>query len=156
MPRVSIQTEDFDLSREVTAVRDQDLGVGAITSFVGTVRDRMGGAVADPAAAIRCLELEHYPGMTEAAIEAMIDQAFARFDIRAARVVHRVGPLGPGEQIVLVVVASAHRGHQTSLRTYKGVLQQPSWFSLHALHRHLRNQPRRDTQLHQVTHHQSQ
>jgi molybdopterin synthase catalytic subunit len=110
VPRVSIQTEDFDLSREVKAVRDQDLGVGAVTSFVGTVRDRMGGAVADPAAAIRCLELEHYPGMTEAAIEVMIDQAFARFDIRAARVIHRVGPLGPGEQIVLVVVASAHRG----------------------------------------------
>jgi molybdopterin synthase catalytic subunit len=74
------------------------------------VRDRLGGTAADPAAAVQRLELEHYPGMTEAAIEAMIDQAFTRFDIRAARVIHRVGPLDPGEQIVLVVVASAHRG----------------------------------------------
>lgn len=108
--RVSIQTEDFDVSHEVRAVREQDLGVGAVTSFVGTVRDRLGGAAADPGAAVQRLELEHYPGMTEAAIEAMIDQAFARFDIRATRVIHRVGPLDPGEQIVLVVVASAHRG----------------------------------------------
>jgi molybdopterin synthase catalytic subunit len=56
------------------------------------------------------MELEHYPGMTEGAIEAMIDQAFARFDIRAARVIHRVGPLLPRDQIVLVLVSSAHRG----------------------------------------------
>ena len=109
-PRVVIQTQDFDLSAEVAALHREDRGVGAVTSFVGTVRDRNGPAVPDAPADVQRMELEHYPGMTEAAIEAMIDQAFARFDIRAARVIHRVGPLGPGEQIVLVVVASAHRG----------------------------------------------
>ena len=107
MRRVTIQTADFDLAGEVAALRAGDLGVGAVASFVGTVRDRHGGGRAGEVSA---LELEHYPGMTERAIEAMIDAALARFDIRAARVVHRVGPLAPGEQIVLVVVAAAHRG----------------------------------------------
>ena len=109
MPRVSIQTADFDLSAEVAALRAGDGGVGAVVSFVGTVRDR-DGALPAAAATITALELEHYPGMTEASIEAMIDQAEARFDIRAARVVHRVGPLQPLDQIVLVAVTSAHRG----------------------------------------------
>jgi len=104
VPRVSIQAEDFDLSAEVAALRARDGGVGAVVSFVGTVRDRSHGA------ALSTMELEHYPGMTERAIEAMIDEAGRRFDIRAARVVHRVGPLQPLEQIVLVAVASAHRG----------------------------------------------
>ena len=104
MHRVSIQTADFDLSAEVAALRAGDGGVGAIASFVGTVRDRNDGS------AIGGMELEHYPGMTERAIEAMIDEAGRRFDIRAARVVHRIGPLRPGDQIVLVAVASAHRG----------------------------------------------
>ncbi len=101
---VSIQTQDFDLSAEVAALRAGDGGVGAIASFVGTVRDRSDGS------AVSAMELEHYPGMTERAIEAMIDTARQRFDIRAARVVHRVGPLAVGEQIVLVAVSSAHRG----------------------------------------------
>ena len=101
---VSIQTADFDLSAEVAALRAGDGGVGAIASFVGTVRDRSDGS------AVSAMELEHYPGMTERAIEAMIDTARQRFDIRAARVVHRVGPLALGEQIVLVAVSSAHRG----------------------------------------------
>jgi len=104
MPRVSIQTADFDLSAEVAALRDGDAGVGAVASFIGTVRDRSDGA------GVSAMELEHYPGMTENAIEAMIDAAMQRFDIRAARVVHRVGPLLPQDQIVLVAVASAHRG----------------------------------------------
>lgn len=104
-PRVTIQTDDFDLGAEVAALRAHDPGVGAVASFVGTVRDR-----GDGQAGISALELEHYPGMTEKAIEAMIDEAFARFPIRAARVVHRVGPLAPLDQIVLVVVTSAHRG----------------------------------------------
>lgn len=104
MSRVSIQTQDFDLSAEVARVRAGDGGVGAVASFVGTVRERSDGQT------VRAMELEHYPGMTEAAIEAMIDQALARFDIRAARVVHRVGLLQAGEQIVLVAVSSAHRG----------------------------------------------
>ncbi len=102
--RVSIQTEDFDLGAEVAALREGDPGVGAVASFIGTVRDRSDGA------GVSEMELEHYPGMTERAIEAMIDEAKQRFDIRAARVVHRVGRLLPGEQIVLVAVSSAHRG----------------------------------------------
>jgi molybdopterin synthase catalytic subunit len=103
MQRVAIQTADFDLGAEVTALRQADHGVGAIASFVGTVRARSDGQ------AVSAMELEHYPGMTERAIEAMIDEAQKRFDIRAARVVHRVGLLQAGEQIVLVAVASAHR-----------------------------------------------
>ncbi len=104
MPRVAIQTTDFDLSAEVAALRARDSGVGAIVTFTGTVRERSGGA------AVSTMELEHYPGMTERAIEAMIDAAMARFDIRGARVIHRVGLLQPRDQIVLVAVTSAHRG----------------------------------------------
>ena len=104
LPRVSIQTSDFDLGAEVAALRAADGGVGAVVSFIGTVRDRNGPQ------GVSAMELEHYPGMTERSIEAMIDIAFGRFDIRAARVVHRVGPLQPLEQIVLVAVSSAHRG----------------------------------------------
>ena len=103
-PRVAIQAEDFDVGAEIAALRDGDGSVGAVAIFVGTVRDRSDGAT------VASMELEHYPGMTEAAIETMIDQAFARFEIRAARVVHRVGRLAAREQIVLVAVASAHRG----------------------------------------------
>ena len=103
--RVDIRPEDFDLGAEVAALRAGDGGTGAVVSFVGTVRDRDSAT-----AGISELELEHYPGMTEAAIEAMIDEACARFDIRAARVVHRIGRLQPLEQIVLVAVCSAHRG----------------------------------------------
>ena len=104
MGRVSIQTADFDLSAEVAALRAADAGAGAVASFIGTVRDSNDGST------VSAMELEHYPGMTERAIEAMIDEALRRFDIRAARVVHRVGQLAIGEQIVLVAVASAHRG----------------------------------------------
>src|SRR5258706_12997331 len=103
-PRVTIQTADFDLGAEVAALRAGDPGVGGVAGFVGTVRDRNDGR------SVREMELEHYPGMTEKAIEAMIDEATRRFDIRAARVIHRVGPLRPLDQIVLVVVSSAHRG----------------------------------------------
>ena len=102
--RVEIREGDFDLAAEVAALRDGDGGVGAVVAFVGTVRDRNDGA------AIASLELEHYPGMTEAAIEAMVDEATRRFEIRAARVVHRVGVLAPMAQIVLVAVTAAHRG----------------------------------------------
>ena len=102
--RVSIQTGDFDVSREIAALREQDCRVGAVCTFVGTVRDRNDGA------AVSSMELEHYPGMTEKAIEAMIDEAQRRFDIYAARVIHRVGLLQPRDQIVLVAVTSAHRG----------------------------------------------
>jgi molybdopterin synthase catalytic subunit len=102
--RVSVRHADFDLSTEVAALRAADAGVGAVVAFVGTVRDHSGGQN------VSRMELEHYPGMTETAIEAMIDAAHRRFDIRAARVVHRIGVLQPAEQIVLVAVSSAHRG----------------------------------------------
>src|SRR5512141_1483195 len=104
VPRVTIQTADFDLGAEVAALRAGDAGVGAIASFVGTVRDR------NESLGVSAMELEHYPGMTEKAIEAMVDEALRRFDIRAARVIHRVGPLQLQDQIVLVAVTSAHRG----------------------------------------------
>ena len=102
--RVSIQAADFDLTGEVAALRQGDKRVGAVCAFIGTVRDRNDGAD------VSAMELEHYPGMTEAAIESMVDQAAQRFDIRAARVIHRVGPLQPLDQIVMVAVTSAHRG----------------------------------------------
>jgi molybdopterin synthase catalytic subunit len=104
--RVTIQRADFDLTQEVERLRDGDAGIGAIAVFVGTVREREGAA----GPSTTRLELEHYPGMTERAIEAMVDEAARRFDLRGARVVHRIGELNPGDQIVLVAVASAHRG----------------------------------------------
>ena len=103
-PRVSIQAADFDLQQEIAALRAGDPRVGAICSFIGTVRDRNDGTD------VASMELEHYPGMTEKAIEAMIDAAHARFDILGARVVHRVGLLQPLDQIMMVAVVSAHRG----------------------------------------------
>ena len=109
MARVRIQTQDFDLAQELAQLRAGDLRVGAVCSFVGTVRDtRALTGVSDDE--IRTLELEHYPGMTEKAIEAMIDEAHRRFDFYQARVVHRIGVLQPADQIVLVAVTSAHRG----------------------------------------------
>jgi molybdopterin synthase catalytic subunit len=109
MARVRIQHEDFDLSQELAQLRAQDLRVGAVCSFVGTVRDTraISGAASDE---IQSMELEHYPGMTEKAIEAMIDEAHRRFDFYGAVVVHRIGRLLPADQIVLVAVTSAHRG----------------------------------------------
>jgi len=103
LARVSIQTGDFDLGAEVAALRAGDASIGAVAAFVGTVRDR------DEGLGIASMELEHYPGMTEKAIEAMIDDALFRFDIRGVRVIHRVGLLQPQEQIVLVAVTSSHR-----------------------------------------------
>ena len=103
-PRVSIQTHDFDVSAEIAALRAGQKGVGAVCCFVGTVRDRNEGDQ------VSSMELEHYPGMTEKSIEAMIDAAHQRFDIFGARVIHRVGLLAPLDQIVLVAVTSAHRG----------------------------------------------
>jgi molybdopterin synthase catalytic subunit len=106
--RVSVQTEDFNLADEIAALRHQDKRVGAVCSFVGTVREA--NAASAGGAPVLSMELEHYSGMTENAIEAMIDEAQRRFDIYAARVVHRVGVLQPLDQIVMVAVTSAHRG----------------------------------------------
>ncbi|MDP9899971.1 molybdenum cofactor biosynthesis protein MoaE [Variovorax ginsengisoli] len=102
--RVFIQTHDFDLQQEVAALHAGDCRVGAVCTFVGTVRDRNHGSD------VSSMELEHYPGMTEKAIEAMIDDAHRRFDILGARVVHRIGMLEPPDRIMMVAVVSAHRG----------------------------------------------
>jgi molybdopterin synthase catalytic subunit len=135
--RVVIQTADFDLSTEVAAMRAGDSGTGGVVAFVGTVRDRQGasGERSDAAGGIRSMELEHYPGMTEAAIEAMIDQAVQRFHIRGARVIHRIGLLQPLEQIMMVAVTAAHRGQAFSacefLMDYLKT-QAPFWKKEHA------------------------
>ena len=106
MPRVSvsIQTQDFDVAVELAQLRAQDARVGAVCCFVGTVRERNDGD------SVASMELEHYPGMTEKSIEAMIDEALRRFALYGVRVIHRVGLLAPLDQIVLVAVTSAHRG----------------------------------------------
>ncbi len=104
MSRVRIQTGDFDLSQEVARLRAGQPKVGGIVTFVGTVRDLNDGAQ------VAAMELEHYPGMTEASIDAIVEQALARWPIVDAFVLHRVGPLLPQDQIVLVAVTSAHRG----------------------------------------------
>lgn len=103
-PRVLITTEDFNLADEVATLRAGDKQVGAVCTFTGTVRDRNDGLN------VSSMELEHYPGMTEKAIEAMIDEAMARFNIFGVRVIHRVGLLQPLDQVVMVAVTSAHRG----------------------------------------------
>ncbi len=101
---VSIQTQDFDVSQELAALRAGDARVGAVCSFLGTVRERNDGS------SVASMELEHYPGMTEKSISAMMEEAKKRFDVFAARVIHRVGLLHPEDQIVFVAVTSAHRG----------------------------------------------
>ena len=101
---VRIQNEDFDAGREISALRRDNPGIGAIASFIGVVRDvNDGERVAE-------MTLEHYPGMTEKSIAGIIDQAKSRWRIFDALVVHRVGLLKPLDQIVLVVVTGAHRG----------------------------------------------
>ncbi|RYX97503.1 MAG: molybdenum cofactor biosynthesis protein MoaE [Comamonadaceae bacterium] len=102
-PRVRITPDDFHADAEIAGLRQGDKRVGAVCSFIGTVRDRNDGLD------VASLELEHYPGMTEKSIEAMIDEALARFDIFGACVVHRVGLLQPLDQVVFVAVTSAHR-----------------------------------------------
>jgi len=101
---VRVQTDDFDLSEEVRRLRAGRPEVGAVVTFVGTVRDINDGA------SVAEMELEHYPGMTEKALEDIIAKAKARWQLIDALVVHRVGPMRPEEQIVLVVTLSAHRG----------------------------------------------
>lgn len=101
---VRVQIEDFDISAEIAALRRGNPGIGAVASFIGVVRDvNDGDAVAE-------MTLEHYPGMTEKSIEEIIAQARGRWNVLDALVVHRIGTLKPLDQIVLVIVASEHRG----------------------------------------------
>jgi len=99
-----VQTADFDVGAEMAAMRRGNPRIGAIASFVGVVRDLNDGAV------VADMTLEHYPGMTEKALEKIVEEARARWDLYDALVIHRVGTLKPTDQIVLVVVTSAHRG----------------------------------------------
>jgi len=101
---VRIQTGDFDVAREIAALRAGDPRVGAVAAFIGLVRD------INDAAAVSTLTLEHYPGMTEKALARIVDEAKSRWSVYDALVVHRVGELKPTDQIVLVVVTGAHRG----------------------------------------------
>jgi molybdopterin synthase catalytic subunit len=104
MNNVRVQTGDFDLGIEVARLREGDARVGAVVAFVGTVRDLNDGAQ------VAAMELEHYPGMTEKALDDIAAQAAARWPLFATLVIHRVGPLLPLDQIVLVAVTAAHRG----------------------------------------------
>jgi molybdopterin synthase catalytic subunit len=101
---IRVQTEDFDVSQEVAALRAHSPQVGAVVTFIGTVRDMNDGS------SVAEMELEHYPGMTEKALQSIVEQAKARWPIFDALVIHRIGPLLPLEQIVLVAVTSALRG----------------------------------------------
>jgi molybdopterin synthase catalytic subunit len=101
---IRIQEADFDLTTEVKLLRKDDPRVGAVVTFVGTVRDMNDGSQ------VKGMTLEHYPGMTEKSLEEIIIQAKGRWDIYKTLVIHRVGPLLPEDQIVLVAVTSAHRG----------------------------------------------
>jgi molybdopterin synthase catalytic subunit len=101
---VEIRHADFSVEAEYRRLLDTATGAGACVVFTGLVRDWPGSG------GLQALELEHYPGMTESSIAAIIDEARQRWQVAAARVIHRVGELQPGEQIVLVAVCSAHRG----------------------------------------------
>jgi len=104
MSSVRVQTEDFDVSAEMLTLRKRNPKIGAVASFVGVVRDLNDGD------SVSTLTLEHYPGMTEKSLEAIVRQAKERWDIYDALIVHRVGTMRPLDQIVLVIVTSAHRG----------------------------------------------
>ena len=101
---IRIQEKDFDVSTEIAALRKGDPRVGAVVSFLGTVRDMNEGSQ------VKELTLEHYSGMTEKALQEILDQAKSRWDIYQSLVIHRIGPLLPEDQIVFVAVTSAHRG----------------------------------------------
>ena len=101
---VRVQAEDFDVGAEIAAMRKGNRSIGAVASFVGVVRDVNEGD------SVSRMTLEHYPGMTERSIEAIIGEARSRWQVIEALVVHRIGTLAPTDQIVLVIVASSHRG----------------------------------------------
>ena len=105
---VSVQEADFDAGAEIAALSSGREDVGAVASFVGRVRADK--AASNDGGAVRAMTLEHYPGMTEKALEAVVAEAQGRWDIYGVRLIHRVGRLLPGDRIVLVAVASAHRG----------------------------------------------
>jgi len=105
MAAIRVQTEDFDAGLEIRKVCDGNARIGAVASFVGLVRDINDGIV------VAGMTLEHYPGMTEKALGAIVEEAKGRWQILECTVIHRVGMLMPADQIVLVIVASGHRSH---------------------------------------------
>ena len=105
---VSIQHDDFDVGKEMAALCAMSNNVGAIVSFVGLVRDLSNNEE------VENIYVEHYPGMSEKALNKILVEARQRWDLLAVRVIHRVGTLGPNDQIVLVMTASTHRGHAFS------------------------------------------
>jgi molybdopterin synthase catalytic subunit len=105
MTTVRVQEADFDIGTEVAALRAQNPKVGAVACFVGTVRDINEGET------VQTMELEHYPGMTEKSLEAIVDAARERWPGTEVLIVHRVGKLLPLDQIVLVATTSKHRGN---------------------------------------------
>ena len=106
--KISVQREDFDAGREMAAVRAGNPKVGAVASFIGVVRDVNEGAAG--MTAVATMTLEHYPGMTEKALQKIVDEAKGRWEVLDCTVIHRVGRLEPADQIVFVAVASGHRG----------------------------------------------
>jgi molybdopterin synthase catalytic subunit len=100
---VRVQREDFDLGAELSALRADRTDIGALVSFTGLVRDHATGTEIDG------LTLEHYPGMTEKALAKIEAEAQARWPLQASLIIHRFGPMAPGEQIMMVATASPHR-----------------------------------------------
>lgn len=105
---ISVQREAFDIGSEIAALTSGVHGIGAVASFIGLVRDLDAGTAG--VANISAMTLEHYPGMTERALEEIVAEAHKRWEIMAVRLIHRFGRLAPGDAIVLVIVAGAHRG----------------------------------------------
>ena len=102
MDKIVVQTEDFDLTSEVELIKSTNSSIGAVVSFIGTVRDLTSESLIS-------LTLEHYPGMTEKSLRSIADKARKNWEIESVTIIHRVGTLGIGDQIVLVITSSKHR-----------------------------------------------
>ena len=102
MDKIIVQTEDFDLTTEVELIKSTNSSIGAVVSFIGTVRDLTSESLVS-------LSLEHYPGMTEKSLTSIADKARNKWEIESITIIHRVGTLGIGDQIVLVITSSKHR-----------------------------------------------
>ena len=102
MDKIVVQTEDFDLTSEVELIKSTNSSIGAVVSFIGTVRDLTSESLVS-------LSLEHYPGMTEKSLTSIADKARNKWEIESITIIHRVGTLGIGDQIVLVITSSKHR-----------------------------------------------
>ena len=109
MARISVQAEDFDIGAEIAALTAGRTDIGGIGCFVGTVRDNAQRAAAGMMLSVTGMTLEHYPGMTERSIARIVEDAEARWPLKGVTVIHRIGPLRTGDNIVLVIAASAHR-----------------------------------------------